>query len=111
MMTRTLARKTVLTVTLLGVGSVGSPAWAGGVGDFLSPAFGTSCTNHHGTRADGMTTQGTGAGNGNLAGLPIGSPANQCGGADMPTDTAQEAALALNSALRDFLRPPTAGAL
>ncbi|GGU61606.1 hypothetical protein GCM10010274_58160 [Streptomyces lavendofoliae] len=84
MMTRTRARLVVVTMTLLGSAQMASPAWAGGVGDFLSPAFGTKCTNHHGTHADGMTTSGTGAANGNLAGLPIGSPANQCGGADMP---------------------------
>ncbi|MGW9448655.1 chaplin family protein [Streptomyces sp. NPDC055632] len=84
MMTRTLARGTVVTLTLLGAGQAASPAWAGGVGDFLSPAFGTSCANHHtGARADGTTTHGTGAANGNLAGLPLGSPLNQCGGADI----------------------------
>ncbi|MEU9982091.1 hypothetical protein [Streptomyces sp. NPDC050856] len=60
-----------------------APAAAGGVGDFLSPAFGTLCTNHHtGAHADGTTTHGTGAANGNLAGLPLGSALNHCGGAD-----------------------------
>ncbi|WP_368857866.1 chaplin family protein [Streptomyces sp. DH12] len=44
---------------------------------------GTGCTNHHGTHAEGVTTHGTGAANGNLAGLPTGSPLNQCGGADL----------------------------
>ncbi|MFF3644785.1 hypothetical protein [Streptomyces sp. NPDC002564] len=75
-----------------------SPAAAGGIGDFLSPAFGTSCANHHGTRADGVTTSGTGAGDSNLLGLPLGSPLNQCGGADLPyvqdTLTAGEGAIA-----------------
>lgn len=84
MMTRTFARGAVVTVTLLGSSPVVSPAWAGGIGDFLSPAFGTSCANHNtAARAEGTTTQGTGAANGNLAGLPIGSPMNQCGGADL----------------------------
>ncbi|MFJ9698361.1 chaplin family protein [Streptomyces fradiae] len=69
-------------MTLLGAAQMVSPAWASGVGDVLSPAFGTDCANHHGTRADGITTHGTGAANGNLAGLPLGSPFNQCGGAD-----------------------------
>ncbi|MFD7541377.1 chaplin family protein [Streptomyces sp. NPDC059819] len=60
-------------------------ASAGGVGDFLSPAFGTDCANlHTGAQASGSTTRDTGAGGGNLLGLPIGSPLNQCGGADMP---------------------------
>ncbi|MFF3018198.1 hypothetical protein [Streptomyces sp. NPDC057939] len=65
-----------------------SPAAAGGIGDFLSPAFGTSCTNHHGTLAGGVTTSGTGAGDGNLLGLPLGSPLNQCGGADLSVQNA-----------------------
>ncbi|MBZ4324539.1 DUF320 domain-containing protein [Streptomyces sp. SCA2-4] len=72
-----------MALTLMGAGYAASPAWAGGVGDFLSPAFGTSCTNHHGARSEGSTTHDTGVGNGNLAGLPIGSPFNQCGGADL----------------------------
>ncbi|MFI8169805.1 chaplin family protein [Streptomyces sp. NPDC085931] len=44
----------------------------------------TSCANHNtGARADGVTQHGTGTAGGNLAGLPIGSPLNQCGGADL----------------------------
>lgn len=62
------------------------PASAGGIGDVLSPAFGTNCANHNtGPHAAGTTTTGTGAADGNLLGLPLGSPLNQCGGADMPT--------------------------
>jgi hypothetical protein len=61
------------------------PASAGGIGDFLSPAFGVSCANlNNGAHASGTTTQGTGAANGNLAGLPLGGALNQCGGADAP---------------------------
>ncbi|GHB27917.1 hypothetical protein GCM10010331_12870 [Streptomyces xanthochromogenes] len=61
------------------------PASAGGVGDFLSPAFGTDCANlNTGAQAAGHTTQGSGAAGGNLLGLPIGSPLNHCGGADLP---------------------------
>ncbi|MEU2438361.1 chaplin family protein [Streptomyces rubradiris] len=68
-----------------------APAWAGGIGDFLSPAFGTACANlHTGARAAGTTTHGTGAANGNLAGLPLGSPLNQCGGADPLPNLASE---------------------
>lgn len=63
--------------------STAAPASAGGIGDFLSPAFGTSCANHNiGSSSVGNTTAGTGTLNGNLAGLPLGSPLNQCGGAD-----------------------------
>ncbi|MFI1677412.1 chaplin family protein [Streptomyces sp. NPDC020607] len=72
-----------MTLTLLGTGHATSPAWAGGIGDFLSPAFGTSCNNHHGARAEGATSHGTGTASANLAGLPVGSPVNQCGGADL----------------------------
>ncbi|MEU1078023.1 MULTISPECIES: chaplin family protein [unclassified Streptomyces] len=74
-----------LTSITVGTGMVGAgTASAGGVGDFLSPAFGTSCANQNtATRADGATRHGTGTASGNLAGLPIGSPLNQCGGADV----------------------------
>jgi ammonia channel protein AmtB len=62
-----------------------APATAGGIGDFLSPAFGISCVNENtGARADGVTRQGTGTMGGNLAGIPVGSALNQCGGADAP---------------------------
>ncbi|WP_228974818.1 hypothetical protein [Streptomyces sp. DH12] len=83
---RKTATAFVLTATAAGtILATTSPATAGGVGDFLSPAFGTSCANHHtGARAEGATTHGTGAANGNLAGLPLGSALNQCGGADLP---------------------------
>ncbi|MFJ6993865.1 hypothetical protein [Streptomyces sp. NPDC003090] len=83
---RTAATATALTAAVLGTAlATAAPAAAGGIGDFLSPAFGTSCANHHtGARATGATTSGTGAANGNLAGLPLGSALNQCGGADAP---------------------------
>ncbi len=62
-----------------------TPASAGGIGDFLSPAFGTTCANHHSTpRATDTTSAGTGSADGNFLGLPVGSPFNQCGGADLP---------------------------
>ncbi|MFF3431470.1 hypothetical protein [Streptomyces sp. NPDC002602] len=61
-----------------------SPASAGGIGDFLSPAFSTNCVNHDTVlHAAGATTAGTGAADGNL----LGSPLNQCGGADLTPDT------------------------
>ncbi|MEV3993615.1 chaplin family protein [Streptomyces sp. NPDC049837] len=64
-----------------------SPAAAGGIGDFLSPAFGTLCGNlNNGAHANGTATSATGAAGGNLAGIPIGSPLNQCGGADLNTN-------------------------
>ncbi|MFJ6669057.1 hypothetical protein [Streptomyces sp. NPDC091383] len=62
-----------------------APASAGGVGDLLSPAFGTTCANHRvGGHTTGATTAGTGAANANVLGLPLGSALNQCGGADFP---------------------------
>ncbi|MER7403010.1 hypothetical protein ABT373_11110 [Streptomyces sp. NPDC000070] len=84
-MRRTTTALVALTA-ILGVGvSLAAPASAGGIGDFLSPAFGTSCANHHtGATARGLTQYGTGTVGGNLAGIPIGSALNQCGGADAP---------------------------
>ncbi|GGY64251.1 MULTISPECIES: hypothetical protein [Streptomyces] len=73
--------------TTAALGSI-SPAAAGGVGDFLSPAFDTNCANQRtGADAAGRTTNGTGAANGNLLGLPLGTALNQCGGADTPSIT------------------------
>ncbi|MFV0137959.1 hypothetical protein ACLGIH_33075 [Streptomyces sp. HMX87] len=94
---RTALTAFALSVTAAGAAlTTAAPASAGGVGDFLSPAFGTSCANDHSARVEGTTTHDTGAANGNLAGLPVGSPLNQCGGADMPDvcSTAQSAASA-----------------
>lgn len=72
-------------LALLILGLSAGPASAGGILPIGSPAFGTSCANHHtSAHASGATTHGTGAANGNLAGLPIDSPFNQCGGADEP---------------------------
>lgn len=76
-----------LTAAAVGAGlATGTPAAAGGIGAFLSPAFGTSCANHHGAHAAGATTAGSGSVTGNLAGLSLGSPLNQCGGADVPDE-------------------------
>lgn len=85
-----LSARRTLTAVGLGTTAIGlslttaAPATAGGIGDFLSPAFGTNCANHH-TRphATGATTAGTGTADGNLLGVPVGSALNQCGGADM----------------------------
>ncbi|MFJ3842237.1 hypothetical protein ACIPY6_43065 [Streptomyces sp. NPDC090054] len=42
-----------------------APASAGGIGDILSPAFGTNCANHKPpSHAAGATTTGTGTGTG-----------------------------------------------
>ncbi|MEV6551717.1 chaplin family protein [Streptomyces sp. NPDC051597] len=84
------SRRALAALTLTATASTvlaAAPASAGGVGDFLSPAFGTNCANRHtGSHATGTTTAGTGAATGNLLGLPLGSPANQCGGADLAPD-------------------------
>jgi hypothetical protein len=74
---------TTSCLAALTVGLAAVPASAGGIGDFLSPAFGTSCANHGAPHADGATTHGTGAANGNLAGLPVHDPFNHCGGAEL----------------------------
>ncbi|WP_073224281.1 hypothetical protein [Streptomyces sp. NBRC 110465] len=100
----TLYRRTLsaLAVVAAAGGSLATaaPASAGGVGDFLSPAFGTDCANHRvGTQAAGATTAGTGAANANVLGLPLGSALNQCGGADLPVncDFADSAASSASS--------------
>ncbi|MFD5161106.1 hypothetical protein ACFWMJ_24025 [Streptomyces hawaiiensis] len=74
------------TVTVAGAGLItATPASAGGIGDFLAPAFGNGCANQNtSARAAGETRHGTGTAGGNVAGLPVGSPFNQCGGADLP---------------------------
>ncbi|MFH8411368.1 hypothetical protein ACH4FX_42425 [Streptomyces sp. NPDC018019] len=74
-----------LTATALGAGlATASPASAGGIGAFLSPAFSTVCGNlNNGAHADGTTTGGTGTAGGNRAGIPLGSALNHCGGADL----------------------------
>ncbi|MER7625795.1 chaplin family protein [Streptomyces sp. NPDC126503] len=82
---RTAATATALATAALGAPlTIATPAFAGGIGDVLAPAFGTSCANQHAAHATGNTTHGTGTAAGNLAGLPLGSPLNQCGGADLP---------------------------
>nr|BAK19903.1 hypothetical protein [Streptomyces rochei] len=83
------ARKTTTALALAGAAAAGlataAPAEAGGLGTFLSPAFGTTCANlNTGAHAHGTTTRGSGTAGGNLAGLPIGSPLNHCGGTDTP---------------------------
>ncbi|MGK5640111.1 hypothetical protein ACSNOK_17600 [Streptomyces sp. URMC 126] len=67
-----------------------SPASAGGIGDVLSPAFGTNCANqHNGIHSNGATTRGTGTASNNVLGLPLGGALNQCGGADLPLPVGQ----------------------
>ncbi|MEV5342027.1 hypothetical protein AB0K93_26620 [Streptomyces sp. NPDC052676] len=85
MITRKTAAALGLVAASVGAGiATATPAAAGGIGDFLSPAFGTACANlNNGAHADGLTRSGTGTAGGNLAGLPIGSALNQCGGADL----------------------------
>ncbi|MFD6438144.1 hypothetical protein [Streptomyces venezuelae] len=81
---RALTLLTLTTTAMVGGLAAAGPAFAGGIGDVLSPAFGTNCANHNiGALAAGATTAGTGAADGNLLGLPLGSALNQCGGADL----------------------------
>ncbi|MEU8499907.1 hypothetical protein AB0C86_24760 [Streptomyces lavendulae] len=57
---------------------------SGGIGDFLSPAFGTDCENHRiGAHATGATTSGSGTVSSNTGKLQLLSALNHCGGADM----------------------------
>ncbi|MBP2405770.1 transcription elongation factor [Streptomyces syringium] len=79
-------RTATVALTLLGATqTVTTPAWAGGIGGFLSPAINASCANHSGeTAALGVASRGTGTADGNALGMPITGPFNQCGGADAP---------------------------
>ncbi|MEU6482520.1 hypothetical protein [Streptomyces sp. NPDC046887] len=88
MNSRVLLTALTLTSTAAAGGLLtASPATAGGIGDFLSPAFGTSCANDTGTHLAGATSAGSGTADANVLGLPLGSALNQCGGADLPADT------------------------
>jgi hypothetical protein len=72
-----------MAAALAGGLAAAAPATAGGVGAFLSPAFGTTCIQRLAPGAGGVTTHGAGSGSGILAGVPFGGSVNQCGGADI----------------------------
>jgi hypothetical protein len=59
---------------------------AGGIIVVASPSFSNACTNAgtH-TTPHGATTHGPGTAGGLLGQIPITSPLNHCGGADLPT--------------------------
>ncbi|MEU6394857.1 hypothetical protein [Streptomyces sp. NPDC046939] len=84
MTTRTTGTALAATAAFIGAGiAAASPASAGGIGDFLSPAFGDSCSNlDNGATANGTTTHGSGALGGSAGSLPLLSALNHCGGAD-----------------------------
>ncbi|MEU6488401.1 hypothetical protein [Streptomyces sp. NPDC046887] len=76
---------TVFALAVTGGLPAAPPASAGGIGDFLSPSFGVHCANlDNGARLDRATHRSTGTAAGNVAGVPLGSALNQCGGADAP---------------------------
>ncbi|ORT59765.1 hypothetical protein [Streptomyces sp. CB03238] len=76
-------------LTIATLATTAGTATAGGIGDFLSPAFGTLCANSGGPHAQGAATNAGGGAGGNIAGLPVGSPMNQCGGADLSIPVGQ----------------------
>ncbi|MGA5408344.1 hypothetical protein ACPCSC_13885 [Streptomyces lavendulocolor] len=84
-MNRTASRIAVLAGVVAGaMGATATTASAGGIGDFLSPAFGTTCGNHHnGATAAAAAPASGGSAGGNVTGVPVLAPANQCGGADL----------------------------
>lgn len=57
---------------------------------FGNSAINNTCTNLHGSIANGATTNGPGSVTGLLAALPISGPANQCGNLGLPTEEAEE---------------------
>ncbi|MFH8343543.1 hypothetical protein [Streptomyces sp. NPDC018045] len=60
-----------------------APASAGGVGAFLSPAFGNRCAQGASPHAAGATAHGAGTGTGLLVGISFGGSVDQCGGTDI----------------------------
>ncbi|MEU6935194.1 hypothetical protein ABZ943_00535 [Streptomyces rubiginosohelvolus] len=89
MTTRSAATAVAFAAAAIGAGlAAAAPASAGGIGDLLSPAFGTDCENHRiGAQATGATTSGSGTVSNNNGKLPLLGALNQCGGADLlPTD-------------------------
>ncbi|UNO39284.1 hypothetical protein [Streptomyces sp. MST-110588] len=94
-----------------------TPASAGGIGSFLSPAIGTECAN---PTTDGHAYGGAvlndGPGSNNLTTMPFASALNQCGGADLVpnlqpgNDTILGAPIIgpmLDSYVRPFLKGPS----
>ncbi|MGA4801188.1 chaplin family protein [Streptomyces lavendulocolor] len=65
--------------------ALATPASAGGIGPIGSPAFGNECFNRStDALARGSTSYATGLVGGNVLGVPLSTPRNQCGGADFP---------------------------
>lgn len=82
--TRSVTRVVVTGFAMLAGLLPAAPAAAGGIGDFLSPAFGNGCAHKHsGAAAQGTASTSASTGGGNMLGVPAGSPLNQCGGADL----------------------------
>lgn len=69
----------------LGIGvATATPAFAGGVGSFLSPSMNNGCANANtAAQSAGNTQRASGAVGGLLAAVPVSTPLNECGGADM----------------------------
>ncbi|WP_275464569.1 hypothetical protein [Streptomyces noursei] len=79
---------TTLAVAAAAIGSgfaAATPAAAGGIIVIASPSFDNSCANQ-GTRTQphGHTSKESGSAQGMSAQIPLASPLNHCGGADVP---------------------------
>ncbi|MBZ4320641.1 hypothetical protein [Streptomyces huiliensis] len=81
-----LVRASAVPLTLSAVAlTFGSPARAGGLGaGVLSPAVGNGCAARSAAAAQGAASRVTSAAGGNVLGLPVSGPLNQCGGAEVP---------------------------
>ena len=77
-----------LTAAALGAGlATAAPASAGGIIVVASPSFENTCANGHSSGASGPTTHGPGGVSGLVGQIPLTSPLNHCGGADLiPTN-------------------------
>ncbi|WP_189762375.1 hypothetical protein [Streptomyces xanthochromogenes] len=85
MTTRRTATALAVAAAAIGAGlAAASPAVAGGVIVVASPSHDNSCFNTDAAQSRDATRNGSGTAAGLLAALPIETPLNHCGGADLP---------------------------
>jgi hypothetical protein len=86
MRSRALIRTAAVGAVIVGASATAAPAWAGGIGVILSPAFDNSCAAHAATRSQGGSASSSAAAGGNLVNTPMSGPLNHCGDADAPSN-------------------------
>lgn len=90
MRSRALIRTAAVGAVIVGASATAAPAWAGGIGVILSPAFDNSCSTHAaaGSAAGsaGGTASSSATAGGNLVSTPMSGALNHCGDADAPSN-------------------------